>query len=707
VTTPTRILHLGDDDDLRKALQAAGGELVSSVALEPDVVVLELAPRDQRRSFARVSEVRSRHPETPLLIVARSGRPEEVAEAVRAGADEWIVRPVDAQELRSTVERAQLRGRFRRDRRRVMEFLERQSQSVEDDRQLLRERLAEMSLELERAHRGLAEAHEQLQSRVGQLVMLYRIGRDLSRQRNWDQALASLLDRLCAFLEAGGASLLLASDEGRRLNPRSSHGVKAEDVGRWCETLLRLPSEKLDRAELVALEDIEIGRSTAARGRELPWRITVMPLWRRGRLLGHLLLDKGYRSGQDLEEDYHFLITIQTVLTEEVASAQAFDQLYRLQRFQERTLDHLGNGVVTVDGEGRLLYSNARAREMIGDPGAGSLLREHLRLASGQPRLDEWLSALDSAPGVSDGWIEGETRTEPTPVSVTAVALAGELPGERHYVCVLEDQGIRRELEAQRRRAARQSELLIMAAEWAHDVRTPLTGILHNAELLAEALPPASPKRRHFRTVEDEVKRINVLVSHFLDYARPAHLKRGAVDPGDVLHHVGELMRHRADESGISIHVEALAAPRRTIPADRDQLQQVLLNLVTNAIEAGPPGSRVLLRHQEQPHHVELFDGRGAAAAILEIEDEGPGVPPEHLDRLFVPFFTTKVQGTGLGLAISEKIVRAHDGQLRYERRGRTTVMKIVLPMEGEASQPAPATGQSDGAESSRLEARG
>ena len=114
-----------------------------------------------------------------------------------------------------------------------------------------------------------------------------------------------------------------------------------------------------------------------------PWDRTVLPLWHRDEDLGALVIEKDYDSSEAMRDDFYFLITIQTVLTEEVASAQTFSQLRKLQRFQERTLDHLRSGIVTVDGDGRVATANAKARELLGaDVVEGLPLADRLRLGS-------------------------------------------------------------------------------------------------------------------------------------------------------------------------------------------------------------------------------------------------------------------------------------------------------------------------------------
>jgi hypothetical protein len=203
----------------------------------------------------------------------------------------------------------------------------------------------------------------------------------------------------------------------------------------------------------------------------------------------------------------------------------------------------------------------------------------------------------DTTPGSVEGRLVTEDDAEPIPVSLVASRIPGEFPGDTYHVCVIEDLRQKRALEAERRRAARQKELLIMAAEWAHDVRTPLTGILHSSELLAGAVDPRSPKLRHFRVIQSEVRRINDLVDHFLDYARPVQLRRAAGDLTAIAREVVDLLAGPATHRGTDLRL-AVERGAETCPCelDRDAMKQVTLNLVSNALDAAGEGGHVTVR---------------------------------------------------------------------------------------------------------------
>ncbi len=553
-----------------------------------------------------------------------------------------------------------------------------------------------LAAELKDARAELAAAHRELQGRVAQLVMLYRIGRDLSNHSNWDEALGKLLGSLKSFLSAKGAGLLLCSAGGETVQARRVDGLSPEVVERACRGLSASPPRQEEEPYLLALSDMMEHRPLPCVDRKEPWDETVVPLRHRDHDLGYLLLEKHYENGESIARDIYFLITIQTILTEEVAGAQAVSELRKLQRFQERTLDEVASAIVTFDEHGRRLYANRKGRELLGEEDTAP---STLRMGGEAVELSGWAAQAEAgAQLVGEGWLS-LPKGESIPVSLRATRMAAEMPGEQHLVVIMEDQRAMRALEIERRRVSRQQADLIMAAEWAHDVRTPLTGILHSAELLCDALPTDSPKRRHFEVVRTEVGRINGLVSNFLDFARPVVLKRSRIDMSAFCRDLVEFMHGAAEKRGLELRfVEARS--ELELDADPSQLKQVLLNLFENSFDASPPGGEVLLRLDEELPPAEILAQRSTSKVIvLEVEDSGDGVPPEEIERLFVPFYTTKPEGTGLGLAISEKVIRAHHGHLRYLRRAGRTVLRAIIPKSS--------TGAAKRGSRSKLQARG
>lgn len=206
-----------------------------------------------------------------------------------------------------------------------------------------------------------------------------------------------------------------------------------------------------------------------------------------------------------------------------------------------------------------------------------------------------------------------------------------------------------------------------LAAGVGHELRNPLTsikmlvqtGLENGGSLAAEDLI----------VMEDAIRRMERALQTFLDFARPPKLERQATDICRLLPTALQLIRGRAAKQHVELRWEA---PTESIPAivDAEQVQQVLINLLLNALDAMPHGGRLTLRLQADPQHV-----------LLEIEDTGPGIPPEHMPRLFEPFFSTKTTGLGLGLVICRRIVEDHGGTLEIANRPEGGVRcRVILP---------------------------
>jgi signal transduction histidine kinase len=230
-----------------------------------------------------------------------------------------------------------------------------------------------------------------------------------------------------------------------------------------------------------------------------------------------------------------------------------------------------------------------------------------------------------------------------------------------------------RESGEQLRRAERLSALGEIAAGLAHEIRNPLAGVKGALEIVSSRTAKGTPEAEFSAIATRELHRLEALVQEFLDFARPRPPRVRPTVLLDVARRVAALLGPQAEQAGVAIELEA---PPGTQPvsADPEQIEQVLMNVVLNAIQASPRGRRVVVRQ--------------AAAGILEVADRGPGVSAEAAARLFEPFFTTKERGTGLGLAISQRIVAAHGGEIRVQaREGGGTSVLVTLPVS--TAQPA------------------
>jgi signal transduction histidine kinase len=186
----------------------------------------------------------------------------------------------------------------------------------------------------------------------------------------------------------------------------------------------------------------------------------------------------------------------------------------------------------------------------------------------------------------------------------------------------------------------------------AHEIRNPVAMISSSLSMASGHHLALSDRQEMFDIAAKEALRLEKLTSEFLAYAHPRHPAKTSTNVSDTLNYVANACRAYGAEKEVHMHVDA--AEELAADMDGAQIQQALLNLVKNAIDASPAGQPVYLRARNAP-------GTGV---LLEIENSGPAIPSEALGRLFEPFHTTKAVGTGLGLAITRNICRAHAGDI-------------------------------------------
>lgn len=222
----------------------------------------------------------------------------------------------------------------------------------------------------------------------------------------------------------------------------------------------------------------------------------------------------------------------------------------------------------------------------------------------------------------------------------------------------------------QLRRADRLSALGQLSAGLAHEIRNPLGALKGAVQILEREELPVETRREFAQMAGSEVGRLETLLTNFLDFARPNSPRRTSIEPNQLLESVARLAAETAKMAKVTIRIDAGATG--TIAIDADQIRQVLLNLVLNAIQAMPHGGEIVLRSRSTNGSV-----------LLEVVDQGCGIPQADLERIFDPFFTTRADGTGLGLSIAHQIVSRHSGKISVRNNAdRGTTFALSLPVE-------------------------
>ncbi len=374
-------------------------------------------------------------------------------------------------------------------------------------------------------------------------------------------------------------------------------------------------------------------------------------------------------------------------------------RLARERSFLETLFNTIEDGVLVVDERGRILYFNQAVTRLLGLGPEGS---EGQPITRYLPELD-WakLSAPDPAGGLRVTRHELEVAfPRPRFLSLYIAPLDAEASGSSGLVLIVHDATEARAQTFAAIESERIQALTLLAASVAHEIGNPLNALHIHLQLMERELQKlkqvtsgemsASEKRRksqshpaptlveeagqklekYLAVAKGEIARLDYIVTQFLQAIRPAPLHLVPASLNDAVRETCELLRPEIENRGLTIK-QKLARGLPETPIDPAQIKQALVNLIKNAIQAMTKGGVLTLETSESSDGV-----------WVSVSDTGGGIPPEQIQRIFEPFYTTKKKGTGLGLMIVQRILREHGGRIELESRvGRGTRFRMWLPL--------------------------
>jgi two-component system sensor histidine kinase HydH len=354
-----------------------------------------------------------------------------------------------------------------------------------------------------------------------------------------------------------------------------------------------------------------------------------------------------------------------------------------MQAYTSLLIARLPIGVIATDAQGRIATWNEAVSELTGIARSKATGRRPAEV------LPAPLAALfaDRAAGQGSGpdrdtslrLMFGARRCE---LRCHLLPITDSEQQYRGKVLLLSDVTEIRSLEQRMRESERLAAVGRMAGGVAHEVRNPLSSIKGLALLLKHKFPEHSRERDTADLLIQETERMNRTITEMLSFTRPAPLRVEPVDLGALLQRSLELVRTEAADSGVVTRVQ-LGPGLPAVEGDADRLQQVLMNVLLNGLQAMEEGGRLEIAAE--------VDGDGVE---VRVTDTGRGIAPELQAQVFFPYFTTKPGGSGLGLAISQKIVADHHGTIEIESEsGQGTTVVIRLPLR----QPAGGAGKASG----------
>lgn len=378
-------------------------------------------------------------------------------------------------------------------------------------------------------------------------------------------------------------------------------------------------------------------------------------------------------------------------------------RLARERSFLETLFNTIEDGILVTDEQGRIIYFNRAATRMLGlgEDVEGRHVRDCV------PEVDwEQLARLDTRGGQRLVRQEFEIHyPRPRFVRLLAAPLDGRQTGTSGVALILHDATEARQKTFEAIESERLQALTLLAASVAHEIGNPLNALSIHLQLLERELKKlraatalsegASPTgqsvagradaepggradigatldrmERFLEVAKGEVNRLDYIVTQFLEALRPTPPQFQTASLNEVARKTLDLLRPELENRGIRVETRfSRALPE--VPLDPLQMQQVLVNLTKNAMQAMTRGGILTLQ-----------TGADSEGVWVSVSDTGTGIPPEQLQRIFEPFFTTKKKGSGLGLMIVQRIVRAHRGRIEVESHvGRGTTFRIWLPL--------------------------
>ena len=494
------------------------------------------------------------------------------------------------------------------------------------------------------------------------------------------------------FLDASGAAMLLADEDAQGLMVAAAEGSLAGHAGERVA-----PSEGGVAVEATALErpvlaDPAAGPHAVFGDVRAP-AVIAAPLHAHGVTAGAIVAVGG--GGRPFTaEDLRLLSAVATHTAVVLANARYFAMVQRGKRQWEATFDALSDGVAITDEAALVLRANTSFAALVKGT-LPSLLGRHVgeALFGDRHSLHEWLDAARSG-ARSPALIRRSDRLGRI-LRLTAAAIPAEA-GAGALVVTVEDITEQKALEAQLIQSEKMAAVGTLVSGVAHELNNPMTSIAGLAEFLLEQPPGTVPDRDHLRVIAEEAQRAGSIVRNLLTFARKGPAERGPLAMTQVVERTLFLMGYELKLHGITVE-KALADGVPPVLGDRDQLQQVILNLLTNASQA------LATLPAGLPRRIVVAVCAERDRVMVRVSDSGLGIPADVLPQVFSPFFTTKPlgEGTGLGLFISNGIVEGHGGSLTVDSRpGAGATFTVALPVapagsaaarRAEPGAPAPA----------------
>lgn len=627
-------------------------------ARQPDLILLDLQLPDMNGlDFLRI--LTQERIDIPVILMTAHGSEMIAVEAFRLGARNYLIKPFSDSEAREAIDQALYERRLQRERDRLLALL---------------------------------------QQRVQELTVLTRVGKSVTALMDHRQLLGRIVEAAMYITQADEGLLCERDEQNDELVVhawRTPPGEAAKPLG----LAGSLVEHVVRSGKPLRLSSAATGQPIAITPALTVQATLQVPLQLGDRVIGVLIVNNRRTNRAFSESDQYLLAALADYAAIAIENARLYQAARSSEARYRAIFANASDMVLMLDAEWRIVSSNQSGARILGltpDDLAGQPLQRWC-VPQEWPLIAQTLQRIANGEPAQPFSVSLQRHPhDMAVVEMSAQRLAVDT--EMLIVCIGRDLTERRRLEQQLIQSEKLSALGQLVAGVAHELNNPLTSISGYAQLLLRNCSLDEDTRMDLEQVRQQADRAGRIVRNLLMFAREHKPERSVVQINDVIQSALALQVYQLRVDNINVQLELDPSLPLTI-ADPHQLQQVLLNLITNARQAMVDRGAGTLTIRT------ALCNTGAAPQIeISVADTGVGIPAQHLDKIFNPFFTTKPvgQGTGLGLSICYGIIQEHQGQIWAEsREGVGTTIFIRLPLvepRNETGEPlSPATSTESG----------
>ncbi|WP_322814658.1 response regulator [Chloroflexus sp.] len=609
-------------------------------AHQPDLILLDLQLPDMNGlDFLRI--LTQEGIDIPVILMTAHGSEMIAVEAFRLGARNYLIKPFSDTEAREAIDQALRERRLKRERDRLV---------------------------------GL------LQQRVQELTVLTRVGKSVTALIDQRQLLDRIVEAAVYITQADEGVLFQYSDQGNELIPLALRNVTVESPHQLrLQVTNSLVGQVIQCGKSIRLHSGMTGEPIIIAPAFVVQATLQTPLQVGDRITGVLVVNHRRSNRSFSESDQYLLAALADYAAIALENARLYQAAQRNEARYRTIFTNASDMILMLDASWRIISGNQSSAQILGVE-VSDLVGQSLQrwcLAQEWPTIAQALQRVAS--GLSQPPFTVSLQRQSKELAIVEMnAQRLNVDDQAMIVCVGRDLTERRRLEQQLIQSDKLSALGQLVAGVAHELNNPLASISGYAQLLMRNRTLPEDVRADVEQIRQQADRASRIVRNLLMFAREHKPERLLVQINEVVQSTLSLQAYQLRVDNITVQLELDSELPQTL-ADPHQLQQVLLNLITNARQAmSEKGSGTLTIRTRR------YESGDGSFIEIAISDTGIGIPAQYLDKIFNPFFTTKPvgQGTGLGLSICYGIIQEHKGQIwveSHEAIGTTVFIRLPV----------------------------